>query len=572
MKKLLQITIICLSINLHAQTAKIEWYKDKTDDKIEILGNVNNETIGIIEDGENISFQKISSNGNVSKKTKLPYKFNKIDYTYINTILTKNSVIVLIKENKEKENIKNGEENRKKEEIEYKKKKIKEFDEKLKINNIRKKIGTKDKAKLKIFQDSIRESRLLKNEKNKEIILNKEKDVILAINIGVNFNVTNKPFKIKGITTKENIKKFGLYSFSNDSTKVLIYNQYHTNLNDQLKFSFTIIDENFTKKEKDTLFEVPMLIVDPIKNKFSKLYIDNNNNILGVFKEIRSIENNNSNFYFKALIFDNLTFKPRAFNVDYEGDIIDNLEIFPQDNNKFFAVGFLAGIKKGLKFQGKASVKKNEVFISEINTEQKTLTNIIKTNIDVLYPYNNLKISNYMPYKAEYININNNGDFEIIAHQINKKTKTNTINPGEEIDYDNKSIFYGDVSMIKINKKGILTYSTSISKFQSPQNLNPLMLYTYRKNNLITIFEDNQINIDVDTHIDPWMTIRNNENKNLDKALFITSVDDNRVLLKNIIYDYKKEPNRAIIKKSYKLNNNTFLLVGNNNIGKLTIE
>ena len=123
-----------------------------------------------------------------------------------------------------------------------------------------------------------------------------------------------------------------------------------------------------------------------------------------------------------------------------------------------------------------------------------------------------------------------------------------------------------------INKKGVLTYTGNISKFQSPINKNSMMLFTYRNDKLITIFEDNVLNIDVDTHIDPWTSIRNNESKDLDKALYITSIDDNRVLLKNPIYEYKKNPQRAIINKSIKINNNTFMLIGNNNIGKLTIE
>ncbi|MFY7811598.1 MAG: hypothetical protein ACOVQ2_07695, partial [Flavobacterium sp.] len=116
------------------------------------------------------------------------------------------------------------------------------------------------------------------------------------------------------------------------------------------------------------------------------------------------------------------------------------------------------------------------------------------------------------------------------------------------------------------------TYTGNISKFQSPINKNSMMLFTYRNDKLITIFEDNVLNIDVDTHIDPWTSIRNNESKDLDKALYITSIDDNRVLLKNPIYEYKKNPQRAIINKSIKINNNTFMLIGNNNIGKLTIE
>ena len=125
---------------------------------------------------------------------------------------------------------------------------------------------------------------------------------------------------------------------------------------------------------------------------------------------------------------------------------------------------------------------------------------------------------------------------------------------------------------MKVNKKGVLTYTGNISKFQSPINKNSMMLYTYRNDKLITIFEDNILNIDVDTHIDPWTSIRNNESKDLDKALYITSIDDNRVLLKNPIYEYKKNPQRAIINKSIKINNNTFMLIGNSNIGKLTIE
>jgi hypothetical protein len=570
--KTIKLLVLLTFISVKSQTVKIDWYKEKIDDKTEILGNVKNETIGLIKDGENISYTKISSNGTVTKKVKLPFKFNNIDYTYINTILTKNSVIVLIKENREKEILKLEKEILKKEQEDKAKGVTKEYDEKLKLNNLRKKINPKNTEGLKKLNDSIRKARLEKQDKIKQDKINEEKEIILAINIGLELNVTNKPIKIKGIKTKDKIKKYGLYSFSNDSTKILIYNQFQNSLNEQIKFSFTIINENLSAKEKDTLFEVPMLMVNPEKTKFSKIYLDNNNNILGVFKEIRSIENNNSNFFYKTLIFDNITFKPRAFDIDYEGDIIDNLEIFPQENNEFLLVGFLAGIKKGIKFSGKASVRKNEVFLSKLNSEQKTLTKIFNTNIDALYPYNNLKITNYMPYKSEYITENSKGEYVIIAHQINKKSKTNTINPGEEINYDNNNIYYGDVSIIKINKKGILTYNASISKYQSPANKNPMMLFTYKNEKLITIFEDNLINNDVDTHVDPWTSIRNNENKPLDKALFITSVDENRVILKNPLYEYKKNPQRASIKKSIKLNNNTFLLIGNNNIGKLTIE
>lgn len=570
--KTIKLLVLLTFISVKSQTAKIDWYKEKIDDKTEILGNVKNETFGLINDGENISYTKISSNGTVTKKAKLPFKFNNIDYTYINTILTKNSVIVLIKENREKEILKLEKEKLKKEQEEKAKGVTKEYDEKLKLINLRKKIGPKNKEGLKKLNDSIREARLEIQNKIKQDKINEEKEIILAINMGLELNVTNKPIKIKGITTKDKIKKYGLYSFSNDSTKILIYNQFQNSLNEQIKFSFTIINDNLSVKEKDTVFEIPMLMVSPEKTKFNKLYLDNNNNILGIFKEIRSIENNNSNFFYKTLIFDNITYKPRAFDIDSEGDIIDNLEIFPQDNNEFLLVGFLAGIKKGIKFSGKASVRKNDVFLSKINSEQKTLTKIFNTNIDALYPYNNLKITNYMPYKAEYISKNSKGEYVIIAHQINKKSKTNTINPGEEINYDSNNIFYGDISIIKVNKKGILTYNASISKYQSPVNKNPMMLFTYKNEKLITIFEDNIINNDVDTHIDPWTSIRNNENKPLDKALFITSVDENRVISKNPIYEYKKNPQRAIIKKSIKLNNNTFLLIGNNNIGKLTIE
>lgn len=570
--KTIKFIILISYVTCYSQTTKIDWYKEKIDPKTEILGNVNNETFGIIEDGETVSYIKISSNGTTTKKVKLPFKFDKKEYTYLNTILTKNSVIVLIKFDRAKEIAELEKEKIKKEQEDKKKGKTNDYDEKLKLNNLRKKIGPKNKEGLKKLNDSLKEARLIKITKAKDDKINQEKEVILGINIGTELNVLNKPVKIKGIKQNEIIKKYGMYSFSNDSTKILIYNQFQTSINEQIKFSFTILNNNLTGKEKDTLFEIPMLMVLPEKTKFSKLYIDNLNNIFGIFKEIRNIEDNNSNFFYKTLIFDNKLYKPRGFDIDFEGDIIDNLEVFPQENNKFLLVGFLAGIKKGIKFSGKASVRKNEVFLSELNSELKTYKSIFNTNIDALYPYNNLKITNYMPYKAEYVTINNKGEYVIIAHQINKKTKNNTINPGEEIDYDNNNIFYGDVSIIKINKKGVLTFSSSISKYQSPNNKNPMMLYTYRNNKLIAIYEDNTLNIDVDTQVDPWTSIRKNETKDLEKNLYITSIDENRVLVKNIVYEYKKNPQRAIIKNSIKLNNNTFLLLGNNNIGKLTVE
>lgn len=572
MNKKLSSIILLLSINIYSQNIKVEWFKNKLDPKIEILGNLGNETIGILKENTSISYVKISNNGEVSKKEKLPFKFDNIKYSYVNTILTKTSIIVLIKENREKELLEEEKEKLKKIEDEKKKGITKEYDEKLKLNNIRKKIGPKNKEGLKKLNDSIREDRMKKIEKEKMEKIMKEKELLLGINIGKNLNVNTKPIRIKGITIKEKIKNYGLYSFSNDSSKILIYNKFQTTSTEQIKFSFTIINENLNDKEKDTIFEVPMLMVSPEKVKFSKLYLDNNNNILGIFKEIRSIENNNSNFFFKTLIFDNQTFKPRAFNIDYDGDIIDNLEIFPQDNNKFYLVGFLAGIKKGLKFAGKASVRKNNIFLSEINSELKTFNKIFYTNVDALYPYNNSKITNYMPYLAEDIYVNNN-EYTIIAHQINKKTKTNTINPGEEIDYDNSNIQYGDISMIKINKKGVLTYSGSISKFQSPNNKNPLMLFSYQNENLITIFEDAVINKEVDLDMDPWNTIKFNETKEIEKALFYATLNKNTKLIKEIINDYKKDKKIINFKNSFKIDNKTFLILStNNDIGKLTIN
>jgi hypothetical protein len=572
MKKKLLILSVTLSINFYAQNTKIEWYKDKLDTNVEILGVVNQQTIGIINENNSISYIKISNNGEISKKVKLPFKFDNIKFTYLNTIISNNSVIVLIKENMEKELLKIEQEKIKKENEDKKKEKEKRLDDITRLNVLKNKYGSKNKEALKKIFDSIREAKIAIIEKNKIEKIKRETELILAINIGTELNVDKKPFKIKGITIKDRIKKFGNYSFSNDSTKILIYNQYHTGNNDQLKFSFSIVDQGITNVEQDTIFEIPMLMVSPEKTKFSKLYLDNNNNIMGIFRQIRSIENNNSNFFYKTLIFDKEIFKPRAFDIDYDGDIIDNLEVFPQENNKYLFVGFLAGIKKGVKFSGKASVKKNEVFVAEVNTEQKTYTKIFNTNIDALYPYNNLKIINYMPYKAENIYINNKNEYVIITHQINKKTKTNIITPGEDIDYDNKNFFYGDVSIIKVNKKGVLNYSASISKYQSPSNVNPMMLYTYRNNILYAIYEDNIINKEVDFEIDPWTTIRNNETKNLDKSLFISSIEENKNLLKEMIYDYKKISNRVIIKQSVKLNNNTFLLIGNNGLGKLTIN
>lgn len=574
MKRII-VTLLVLLINkINAQNeinAKIDWFKDKVDSKIEILGVVNNQIIGILKEDNSITYVKISENGVVSKKAKLPYKFDEEKYSYLNTILTKNGILVLIKENREKELAKEEEEKKKKEAEDIRKGKSKEQIEKNKADLIRKKIDPRNKEKIKKFNDSIRELRLENLSEVKKEKIKKEKELILGINIGTELNVNNKPIKVKGITVKEKIKYYANYTFSNDSTKILVYNQLRTGINEQLRYSFSVIDNNLTNKEIDSVFEIPMLMVNPAKVKFSTLYMDNNNNIVGFFREIREIENNNSRFFFKTLIFDNIQYKPRAFDIDFEGSMIDNIEVFPQENNKYYVVGFLAGIKKGVKFSGKASAMKNEVFLAELNSEQKTYKKIFQTNVDALYPYNNLKITNYMPYKAESLYETNN-DFTIIAHQINKKTKINTINPGEEINYDDKNIFYGDVSIIKVNKKGILTFNGSISKYQSPLNKNQMMLYTYRNDKLYSIFEDNISNVEVDYEVDPWTTIRNNERKNLDKSLYITSLDSDRKIIKESLYDYKKNSNRIILKKSIRIKNNTFLLIGENSIGKLTIN
>lgn len=374
---------------------------------------------------------------------------------------------------------------------------------------------------------------------------------------------TSENVKILNEVEDQKVEKFGMYSISPDSTKILTYYELKTKKKEPSILVFKVFDSKIENVFNEGAVSLP------IKSKnysTEEIRVDNLGNVYvmaSVTKEKKEQKKNESKYYYKLVVFaKDKTVK--EFDFDFPESNISYADIIAGKDNTFFCTGFLTVLSNGKK-----GMVSDKMFFTKIDCKTLELSKTNLLQVPGLYPDKIKKVQDFVPYKIREIYQKKDGGFAIVAEQY--KLIISTYTSANGMTHTTYRYYYCDIACVQVDNKYDVTSVTRIPKYQLNAE-NPSIISTFINDDVYIVYEDVAKNIDANTDKKikrSSTTLFSNSSNN---SLFLLRISKTGEMEKNIIYDYKDTKIKPYIKGSREVRPGQILLNAFDQIGLLTIK
>lgn len=283
------------------------------------------------------------------------------------------------------------------------------------------------------------------------------------------------------------------YSISQDSTKLLIYNEMPYDRNGAQKMAFRVFDENFKlawKKEvtlpyPDRLFSVKKYRIDEAGNVYvmGKLYKD----------KLRERRKGKPNYQYLVIAYTKDGADSKEYKINLEKEFISELTFEVAKNQDLICAGFYSerrsnGLKGAFYFRVNAITEKmynigvepfSASFLAEFMSERRAA-----------------KGRELYNYDLDKLIMRSDGGALLIAEQFYIKVIRNQDLYGNWTE--SHTYYYNDIISVNINPDGSIAWTTRIPKRQiDATGIMSSYALTIARNKIYFIFNDNPKNLNV---------------------------------------------------------------------------
>ena len=401
---------------------------------------------------------------------------------------------------------------------------------------------------------------LIRENRRKE-----DKSYLLAAFTDLDLKNSDKTIILDEVSDKELTGTFGSNTISPDSTKVLVYHEIKVKKKETSRLSLKVYDASFTDLMLDKVVEIPIRDKNFVTTSLS---VDNFGNVYvlaQITRENKEREKGQSKTYYKMIVFDKSTGKPKEFDFDFENQTITSIDIIPSKNNTLICTGFVSDIESSF-LSKKVSRVSDEMFSTIIDCNTISIASKFITKVDGLYPEKMKKSQDFVPYKVRDIFPKKEGGYVVVAEQYKLIIITSTSpNGGTHTTY---KYYYCDIACLHVDTKGNLESMTKIPKYQLNAS-NPSIISTYVNGTTYIVYEDLTKNLDAFTDNEEKRSTKSMFTSDSKNSLFLLTIAADGKPKKEIIYDYKDSKIRPNTLSSKLIDDNTIILRADDQIGKL---
>jgi len=289
---------------------------------------------------------------------------------------------------------------------------------------------------------------------------------------------SNKVEKIGEIDTRRNIRK-GNFDFhiSEDSTKLLVYNQLPFKRGEPERFAYRVYNQNFELLWKKNV----TLPYRDDRFRVQEYRVDNDGNVylLGVaFEDVKLFDRRNTpNYSYSILAYTNDGADKKEYRVDLGDKFITDLTFRIAKNGDLICSGFYSD-------RGTISIKGTYFFKIDSKTEELYNKNVKKFDFDFLTEdmregqkqraaaaerngKENRQAELYR-YVLDDLVLRSDGGAVLLAEQYwVQERRTSGINGQMDVEYIYN---YNDIIVVNINPDGTIAWSARIPKRQRTRN------------------------------------------------------------------------------------------------------